>query len=187
DLLNSLKEILTSIKGYSHLFLEKSRSELSDEMLSLSKNIFKHSLLIKNKIDRFSEDLQILTPNYDILIMHHDISILRVVKKYYEEKGYSCKAVPSCAIGLEDLKKTVPKVILLGIVMPALSGYDVCKTIKSDKRYENVLLFYMSAMPPSEIEKNLRETKADGYVSLPFDYSDLDNVIEILKTKESNN
>jgi len=49
-----------------------------------------------------------------------------------------------------------------------MSGYDMCKIIKSDPDLKNIPVIFLTARPASEVEKRLEETKADGYILKPF-------------------
>ena len=74
----------------------------------------------------------------------------------------------------------MPKIILLDIILPDLSGYDLCKMIKSEKKFEDVPIYLLTAIPGSEVKKNLDQTQADGYILKPFDFSDFEVIFEAL-------
>jgi len=64
--------------------------------------------------------------------------------------------------------------------LPDLSGYDICKTIKSDKDWNQIPVYFLTAISGSEVRKHLNETKADGYVLKPFNFSDFEVIFDIL-------
>jgi DNA-binding response OmpR family regulator len=64
--------------------------------------------------------------------------------------------------------------------LPDLSGYDICKTIKSDNEYKKIPVYFLTAISGSEVENHLEETKADGYILKPFNFSDFEVIIDIL-------
>lgn len=177
---HALKEPLTSIKGFSQLLLENYRKELSPEILSTIENIFEQSVLLESKIVNILDDIQVEAKAYDILLIEDDLPTIRLIISYFEGKGYNCKGVISGSKGIEELKKSKPKVILLDIILPDISGYDICKQIKSDKDYMEIPTFYLTAIPGSEVEKNMEETGADGFILKPFDFSDFEVVLKNL-------
>ncbi|MHA1749352.1 MAG: response regulator, partial [Promethearchaeota archaeon] len=91
-----------------------------------------------------------------------------------------CKGVISGSKGLEELGRTSPKVILLDIILPDLSGYDICRTIKSNNKLKKIKVFFLIPDSGSEVRKHLNETKADGYVLKPFNFSDFEIIFDIL-------
>ncbi len=57
-----------------------------------------------------------------------------------------------------------------------MSGYEICKRIKSEEKFKNLLIFYITAVPRSEVEGKIDETGADGFFLKPFEYSDFDRL-----------
>jgi CheY-like chemotaxis protein len=180
---HTLKEPLTSIKGYSQLLLENYREKLNEQVLDKVKNIFEQSILLEKKIINILDNIKV-EPEYDVLLVEDDLATIRLIKSYFESKGIKCKGVVSGSKGLEELGNAIPKLILLDIILPDLSGYDICKTIKSDKEYKNIPVYFLTAIAGSEVEKNLEETSADGYILKPFNFNDFEIIFDILKGKK---
>lgn len=178
---HTLKEPLTSIKGYSQLLLENYREKLNEEVLDTVKNIFEQSVLLEKKIISILDNINV-DSEYDVLLIEDDLATIRLIKSYFKSKGFKSKGVVSGSKGLEELGKATPKLILLDIILPDLSGYDICKTIKSDKEYKNIPVYFLTAIAGSEVEKNLPKTKADGYILKPFNFSDFEVIFKILNS-----
>jgi CheY-like chemotaxis protein len=179
---HTLKEPLTSIKGYSQLLIENFREKLNGQVLETVKNIFEQSVLLEKKIINILDNIKV-DPEHEVLLIEDDLATIRLIKSYFESKGYKCKGVVSGSKGLEELGNAIPKLILLDIILPDLSGYDICKTIKSDKEYKNIPVFFLTAIAGSEVQKNLEETKADGFILKPFNFSDFEVIFDILNHK----
>lgn len=179
---HALKEPLTSIKGFSQLLLETHKEDLPDDVLATVRNIFDSSNLLENKIINILDNINIESNQYDILLIEDDLATIRLVTSYFESKGYSCKGVISGKKGIEELKTSFPKLILLDIILPDLSGYELCKMIKDDTKYKEIPVYLLTAIPGSEVEKKMDETKADGYILKPFDFSDFNVVFKYLNS-----
>jgi len=179
---HALKEPLTSIKGYSQLLLESEEynDKLSNHVKETVKNIFDQSNLLENIIKNFLDNIKPDTSPYDILLIEDDLATIRLITSYFENKKYKCKGVVSGAKGLEELRRTTPKVILLDIILPDLSGYDICKTIKTDNFYKKIPVYFLTAISASEVKKHIEETKVDGFILKPFNFSDFDIIFKIL-------
>jgi len=182
---HALKEPLTSIKGYSQLLLESEeyKGKLSEHVEETIKNIFDQSNLLENIIKNFLDNIQPESTPCDILLIEDDLATIRLITSYFESKHYNCKGVISGTKGLEELRRVVPKVILLDIILPDLSGYDICQTIKTDSAYKKIPVYFLTAISASEIKKRLNETLADGYILKPFNFSDFKVIFEILNGK----
>jgi len=179
---HALKEPLTTIKGFSQLLLENYADELNEEVLVTIKNIFDQSLLLENKIINILDNIATDEPHpqYDILLIEDDLATIRLLTSYFESKGYKCKGVISGTKGIEEIRGGIPKLILLDIILPDISGYEICKMIKEHEKYQTIPIYLLTAIPGSEVEKRMGETKADGYILKPFDFSDFEIIFQYL-------
>ncbi len=177
---HALKEPLTSIKGFSQLLIENYRDEMEENVFNTIQNIFNQSLLLENKIISILDNIKTETSQYDILLIEDDLATIRLLTSYFESKGVSCKGVVSGTKGLEELANNPPKLVLLDIILPDYSGYDICKRIKASKELQNISVYLLTAIPGSEVEKNLEDSNADGYILKPFDFSDFEVIFQYL-------
>lgn len=62
-----------------------------------------------------------------------------------------------------------PDLILLDIMMPKLSGFEVCKRVKADPKTRDIIVIMVTALnEPSDIER-AAECGTDDYISKPID------------------
>lgn len=177
---HALKEPLTTIKGFSQLLLENYKDELNDDVLNTIKNIFDQSMLLESRIVEYLERIKGEGVKYDVLLIEDDIPTIRLITSFFEGKNLICKGAVSGKKGLVELIINVPKLILLDIILPDISGYELCKRIKSDEKFKSIPLYYLTAIPGTEVEKNIEETGADGYILKPFDLSDFEPILNKL-------
>jgi CheY-like chemotaxis protein len=177
---HALKEPLTSIKGFSQLLIENYKDQLNEEVMTTIQNIFDSSIKLEKKIINILEDIKEVSEKYDILLIEDDMATIRLLTTYFDNKGYICKGVISGTRGIEELRVSKPKLILLDIILPDLNGYDLCKMIKTDKKLKDIPVYLLTAIPSSEVEKNLKETRANGYILKPFDFSDFEILFHYL-------
>ncbi|MFW9866094.1 MAG: response regulator [Candidatus Thorarchaeota archaeon] len=183
---HTLKEPLTSIKGYSQLLLENYKDQLNEQVLDRIKNIFEQSVLLEKKIINILDNIRV-DSEYDVLLIEDNPTTIRLIKSIFESKGVKCKGVVSGSKGLEELGHNFPQVILLDILLPDINGYDICKTIKSDKKFKDIPVYFLTAIAGSEVEKNLEDTKVDGYILKPFKLADFEIIFDILNHKKKKN
>ena len=177
---HSLKERFTIIKGNLQLILETHQKDLNKEVLTIINHLLEE---IKHFEERFIFRLEKpgeTTAEYDILLIEDDLSTIELVTNFFEAKGYTSKGVITGAKGLEELNFNTPKLILLDIILPDVSGFTICKKIKSNEKFSNIPLIYLTAVPGNKVNEKIEETKADGYILKPFDLSDFDFVFKYL-------
>ncbi|GAH03405.1 unnamed protein product, partial [marine sediment metagenome] len=179
NLTYGLKVPLTSIKGFSHLIIENFFDQLNPNIALKIKEIYSQSQLLEKKID---EILSVLNSEkdaelYDILIVDNDNATLMVLKEFFEYNGYACKCITTGKQCLEEVKRTTPKLILSSILLPDISGYEVCKEIKTNDAYRNIPFYYITVIPKSEVINKVEETRANGYYLKPFNFSLLNELV----------
>ena len=177
---HSLKERFTIIKGNLQLILETHQKDLNKDVLTIINHLLEE---IKQFEDRFIFRLEKpgeTTAEYDILLIEDDLSTIELVTNFFEAKGYTSKGVTTGAKGLEELNFNTPKLILLDILLPDVSGFTICKKIKSNDKFKDLPLIYLTAVPGNKVNEKIEETKADGYILKPFDLADFDFVFQYL-------
>ena len=177
---HSLKERFTIIKGNLQLILEKHQKDLNKDVLKIINHLLDE---IKQFEERFIFKLEKpdeRAASYDILLIEDDLSTIELVTNYFEAKGYTSKGVITGAKGLEELNFNIPKLILLDIILPDVSGFTICKKIKSSEKFSNIPIIYLTAVPGNKVNEKIEETKADGYILKPFDLSDFEIVFQYL-------
>ncbi len=180
DLVHEVKGKLTTIKGFSQLLLEKHKNEINDDIKSIINNVLNETQQLESKFVTKLEERKEKPSQYDILLIEDDLSTILLLKNYFESKGYSFKGVLTGSKGIEELYVTRPKLILLDIILPDVSGYDICKEIKSHMSLKETPVFYLTAVPLPKIEKKMEETMADGYILKPFDLPSLEFLFDYL-------
>ena len=194
DLLSSLshdlKEPLTSIKGYLQLIIEAHGNTLEDKVISIIKNVLGQCSILENKIvdylDKFEtvkdEEIKELL-EYDLLLIEDDVETVNLLTSYFDSLGISCQGVMSGFKGLKELKRNIPKLILLDIILPDINGYEVMKRIRADNRLKDIPVYYLTAIPSIEVEKKIQELGATGAILKPFNLSDFDEIQKYIKSK----
>ncbi len=174
---HELKRPLTSIKGFAQLLIDNHKQELSWEALLKVKEIIDNSILLENKIVNILENPPIDKDQYDILIVDDDESTIKLLLNFFQGKGYRCQEAFFGKEVFEFLDMHIPKLILLDILLPDNSGYEICKTLKFDdkyKRFKNTPIYYVTAVPEVEVAKKLKETGAEGYFLKPFNFREFE-------------
>lgn len=106
-----------------------------------------------------------------ILIAEDDRAILTAVADLLEIEGYQVVKSADGAEALELFRKSSPDLVLLDIMMPGMSGYDVCRAIRA----ENVAVpVIMVTARGQEVDRVVGlELGADDYIVKPFGMAEL--------------
>jgi DNA-binding response OmpR family regulator len=106
-----------------------------------------------------------------VLIAEDDLVMRNGLLEILEAEGYDVVAAADGATAIDRYAEAHPDFVLLDIMMPKLSGYDVCRDIR--KRDRDVPIVFLSAKN-EEIDKVLGlELGADDFIMKPFGMREL--------------
>jgi len=110
-----------------------------------------------------------------ILIADDNVPNIELLEAYLTGFGYKIETAEDGAATLEKIKSFAPDLILLDIMMPKLSGFEVCKKLKSDPKTKEIMVIMVSALSElGDIERAV-DAGCDDYLSKPV------NKFELLK------
>ena len=103
------------------------------------------------------------------------------------QEGYEVITAYGGTEGLEKTFSTLPDLILLDVMMPDMSGYDVCKTLVSDEKTKHIPIILVTAKSEADDIKEGLEAGAFDYIKKPFNRIELmARVKSALKLSEVN-
>lgn len=113
-----------------------------------------------------------------ILIVEDDPVIVISLEFLMAQNGYDVFVSHSGEDALEMLKTLRPQVILMDVMLPHRSGFEVCQKIRSDHQHQDVKIVLLSARGrETDINKGL-SLGANAYITKPFSTR---NLLETIK------
>lgn len=123
-----------------------------------------------------------------ILIVDDNIKNLEVLTKICKDEGYLLSLAQDGPTALEQLKSITPDLILLDIMMPEMSGLELCRTIKQNDKLKDIPIIFVTAK--TQMEDLVEGFNAGGvdYITKPFNRIELmvrvKNHLELYKSKQ---
>ena len=103
-----------------------------------------------------------------ILIIEDEEDIRDLVVYNLDKEGYTVHGVTTGEEGLERISENPPDLIILDLMLPGISGLDVCRILKSDQETEMIPIVMLTARDGEvDIVAGI-EVGADDYVTKPF-------------------
>lgn len=100
----------------------------------------------------------------NILIVEDDVFLADLYKTKFALEGFKVNVAYDGEKGLEMAIKILPDIILLDLVLPKLSGFEILKAIKSNSKAKGIPVILLTNLSQkSDVEKGLK-LGADDYL-----------------------
>jgi DNA-binding response OmpR family regulator len=119
-----------------------------------------------------------------ILLVEDEPELNRAIKIRLEAAGFEIISAMDGEEGLEMARKEKPDLIVLDLILPNMSGFDVCHKLKIDKEYKDIPIIMLTAkFQPNDIRFGIA-MGADAYITKPYESQELFTKIgELLKDR----
>jgi len=107
-------------------------------------------------------------PMKRILIIEDDRDIVELVRYNLANEGYQITAALDGSTGLAALRKSPPDLLLLDLMLPRISGLEICREIRRDETLNRLPILMLTARGDEADRVVGLEMGADDYVTKPF-------------------
>jgi DNA-binding response OmpR family regulator len=115
-----------------------------------------------------------------VLIVDDEPNIVTALEFLLKRSGYDVRLASNGAEALQQIDAYLPDVVLLDVMMPVKSGYEVCQRVRERPDLANVRIVMLSAKgSEAEVSKGL-SLGADLYITKPFSTQELVAAIDRL-------
>lgn len=115
-----------------------------------------------------------------VLAADDDPVILRLIEVNLSLEGFDVETAARGEDALAKAKDVGPQVIVLDVMMPGMTGWDVARQLRADSATAHIPIVFLSARTQEEDRRQGRELGVAEYVSKPFDPGDLVDTIRRL-------
>ena len=109
-----------------------------------------------------------MNPQLRILIIEDDKDIVELVRYNLKKGGFQVGACGEGVAGLAQIRKSSPDLLILDLMLPKLSGLEICKEIRRDDRLNRLPILMLTARGEEADRIVGLELGADDYVTKPF-------------------
>ncbi len=106
--------------------------------------------------------------NKRILVAEDEPDVLSLISTNLQSAGYNVTKAENGLVALNQAKATLPTLIVLDLMLPELSGLEVCKLLKKDPQTSQIPIIMLTAKA-EEVDRIVGlELGADDYMTKPF-------------------
>ncbi|WP_246204372.1 response regulator transcription factor [Devosia marina] len=105
---------------------------------------------------------------FDILIAEDEPSILESLDFILRRAGWSVESVTDGEAVLERVRRELPRILVLDVMLPKRSGFDVLKQLRSEEPTRVLPVLILTAKGQQQDRRIAEELGADGFVTKPY-------------------
>lgn len=103
-----------------------------------------------------------------ILIVEDEPGLVKTLSWYFNREGYETFFTADGKEGLQLAQSKNPDVLLLDIMLPGMSGLEVCKTLRMNEKTREIPIIFITARSEESDQVAGYAIGADDYVTKPF-------------------
>lgn len=123
----------------------------------------------------------------DVLIAEDEPGILESLDFILNRAGWSIGSVTDGDAVFDAIRKLRPRIVVLDVMLPKRSGFEVLKQIKSETATRDLPVLILTAKGQQQDKRIAEELGADGFVTKPYANAEVvDAVRSLLGEADSN-
>ncbi len=117
-----------------------------------------------------------------VLIAEDEPNILESLRFILMHAGYSVETVSDGAETVPAIRKQQPEIVILDVMLPNKSGFEILKQLKADYELTNTPVLMLTAKGQEQDRDTATQLGADAFITKPFSNQDvLDCLADLLR------
>ena len=101
---------------------------------------------------------------FRVLLVDDDQDILELLEYNLAKEGYKVKALDDSNVAVSVAMDFSPDLIILDIMMPRPNGIEICKELRTIKKFSETYIFFLTAKSESYYQQAALDTGGDDYI-----------------------
>jgi two-component system alkaline phosphatase synthesis response regulator PhoP len=102
--------------------------------------------------------------SFRVLVVDDDRDILELLEYNLEKEGFKVKSLEDSWQAIKVAKEFMPDLVILDIMMPHPNGIEICKELRSLKRFEDTFIFFLTAKSETYYRQAALDTGGDDFI-----------------------
>jgi two-component system alkaline phosphatase synthesis response regulator PhoP len=104
---------------------------------------------------------------FKILVVDDEPEILELLQYNFNKRGLEVSVARNGQEGLELIEKDPPQIIVLDIMMPVMSGIEMCRKLRQQEQFKNIPILFLSATNDDMLILSAMSAGGNHFVSKP--------------------
>lgn len=123
------------------------------------------------------------TPKRRLLVVDDDPQVFKIISRLLDPEKYKVDGAEDGLAALKRIGELQPELLILDLMMPGMSGWEVCQAVKGNPKTRGTLILVLSAKDAQVDRRRCFEMGADDYETKPFHIGSLARKIEYMFEK----
>jgi chemosensory pili system protein ChpA (sensor histidine kinase/response regulator) len=106
-------------------------------------------------------------------VVDDSLTVRKITGRLLEREGYRVLAAKDGLDALEQLKETLPDVMLVDIEMPRMDGFDLTRNVRNDPRTSRVPIIIISSRTAEKHRSHALELGVNAFLGKPYQETEL--------------
>ncbi|MDD2319702.1 MAG: response regulator [Geobacteraceae bacterium] len=116
----------------------------------------------------------------DIIIADDEPHIVRALSFVFERAGYAVETASDGVEVLRKIKETKPRIVFLDLIMPKMTGDEVCRTLKRDERFKDIHIVILTCKGQELDREQSISSGANTFITKPFSPKEVLTMVKII-------
>jgi DNA-binding response OmpR family regulator len=112
-----------------------------------------------------------------VLLVDDEPNILIALEYLLQKEGYQVLKAQNGEKALDALRQQQPDIVVLDVMMPGMSGFEVAQRIRANPKHEATRIIFLTAKGTQKDRFQGYATGGEVYITKPFDNQELINTI----------
>ena len=124
-----------------------------------------NEIALVEAIDQLLRVRRLTSPR--VLIVDDEPALCKLIGSILQNEGMVCETLNEPIEILEKLEYCQPDIVILDVMMPGLSGYDVCRLLRSKTAWQDLIIFFLTAHQDNQGRMAAFIAGADDFLTKP--------------------
>jgi two-component system phosphate regulon response regulator PhoB len=110
---------------------------------------------------------------FRVLVVEDEDNIAIALDYLLSREGFEHDRIANGSEALSRIRETKPDLVLLDVMLPQVSGYEICQEVRADPTLNDVKILMMTARGSAMERRKGLALGADGFIAKPFELKEL--------------
>ena len=116
------------------------------------------------------------------MVVDDSLTVRKITSRLLEREGYQVITAKDGLDALEQLRETLPAVMLVDIEMPRMDGFDLTRNVRGDPRTQNIPIIIISSRTADKHRNQAAALGVNVFLGKPFQEAELLEYIDEVRT-----